>query len=722
MHKFLPLVVIGLLTSLVASAQDDIDLFNMSLEELMNVEIVSASKKEESLFEAPVSSSVITRDEIARSGATTLPEALRLSPGLIVRETSNGNHEVFVRGFDNLHRYGNSSEHHNLYTLVMIDNRPVFNYNLGGTYWESLPVDLVDIERIEIVRGPNAPLFGPNAVTGVINIITRHPEKQGIYVAGNVQYGSSHTQIANLAVGMKVNDHLRFTLSGNRQRRDRQDASYYVYDADTLVEAPAPGGTIIADVAYPNPELALEKQALNAHLAYEANDHVRLDLSVGAQEATTQRFSYAVNMPLAFNNNDSRYVNVAGEFYGIGTRLSHTRGYENLIPGSLVVAKYDFDITDAVVDYRWDVTDRLSLRPAFNYQWATYDDTPYLAESLLGLGGLLNSRNTISTVAGSLRGDYQMTDHWRLISALRADKFSYPDDAYVSYQFASTYQVGSRYLLRAAHSRSNSGAFLNNTINVEQRIPRNGLILTALSRGNPALKLAKVTMSEIGFRGQLSPQVQLDMEVFRQRIQDTYTLATTRQTYQPTGLAQPALALDTVEQSYINLPLTATQHGISLSVNYVPSSRLQIRPFITLQRTDVRDLSLAINTLPLDTINGTNPANISTTIDTQHQGTPHIFGGAYVNVTPTPRLNANVNAYFSGQQTTYAEVDQNPLRNSRYHTIPSKLLLNAKVSYRLVDKLRIYGTVKNLMNDDSREYYGTDRVGRSFLGGVSYNF
>ena len=229
-------------------------------------------------------------------------------------------------------------------------------------------------------------------------------------------------------------------------------------------------------------------------------------------------------------------------------------------------------------------------------------------------------------------------------------------------------------------------------------------------------------MSEIGIRGQLTPQIQLDAEAFRQRIQDTYTLAKVRQTYQPTGPAQPALAPDTVEQGYINLPLTGIQHGISLSVNYVPSRHLQIRPFITLQRTDVRDLSQGLNTLPLDTINDTNPANVSTTVDAQHRGTPRIFGGAYVNVSPAPRINVNVNAYFSGQQTAYAKLDQNPQRDSRYNTIQSKLLLNTKVSYRLVDKLKMYGTVKNLLNDNRREYYGTDRVGRSFFGGVSYNF
>ena len=332
MQKRLLLVIAAFSVSFTTWAQEDVDLFDLSLEELMNVEIVSASRKEESLFDAPVSSSVITHEEIARSGVTTIPEALRLSPGLIVRETTNGNYEVFVRGFDNLHRYGSSTEQHNLYTLVMIDNRPVFNYNLGGTYWESLPIDLIDIERIEIVRGPSAPLFGPNAVTGVINIITRHPKKEGMYPAGNVQYGSFDARIANVALGMKVNDKLRFSLSGNHQQRDRSDDQYYVYDADAFVETPNPGGTIIAETAYPDSELAVEKKALNAFVEYRATDNIRVELSAGVQDAATQRFSYASNMPLAFNYNDSRYVNLAGEFYGMGAKISYNRGYEDLIP------------------------------------------------------------------------------------------------------------------------------------------------------------------------------------------------------------------------------------------------------------------------------------------------------------------------------------------------------------------------------------------------------
>ena len=295
----------------------------------------------------------------------------------------------------------------------------------------------------------------------------------------------------------------------------------------------------------------------------------------------------------------------------------------------------------------------------------------------------------------------------------------------MSYQLASTYKVDDRYLFRAVHSRSNSGSFLNNTIDVQQvvkPIPEAEIYVNNFSKGNPELKLAKVTMSEIGFRGQLTQHVQVDIELFRQRIEDTYTFATTRQTYQPTGLPQPAFLPDTIQRDYVNHPLTAVQNGATLSVNYIPNARFQLRPFITLQRTQVNNLSLALNTLPLDSANGTNLTNLSTTIDARHESTPSVFGGTYLNFAATSRLNANVNVYFFGKQTMYAEVDQDFTRESDNNDLQRKILVNAKLSYRLVDKLSVYGTVKNLLSNDSREHYGTDRIGRSFFGGVSYNF
>src|SRR5580693_5240503 len=163
----------------------------------MNVPIYSVSKSTESTFDAPLSSSVVTREEIRKAGCTTIMEALRLVPGVIVREQTNGNYTVDIRGLDNLPPNLGVYFMANSTTLVMIDERPVYNYLQGGTFWETLPVDLNDVERIEVVRGPAAAMYGPNAESGVINIITASAKKKGVYVVANGQYGNYNTGIAN---------------------------------------------------------------------------------------------------------------------------------------------------------------------------------------------------------------------------------------------------------------------------------------------------------------------------------------------------------------------------------------------------------------------------------------------------------------------------------------------------------------------------------------------
>ena len=365
-----------------------------------------------------------------------------------------------------------------------------------------------------------------------------------------------------------------------------------------------------------------------------------------------------------------------------------------------------------MIDYQWEISDRFSLRPSLNYQHAAYDDTEYSQSK----PGLIGGSPTFGNIAGSLRGDYLVTDSWRVIGALRVDKFSYPDDTYLSYQLASTYQINDKYLFRAAHSRSNSGSFVNNSLNFS--VDTGTGIISRLN-GNPDLKFATVIMSEVGFRGQLVKNLQVEVEVFQQRIRDLSTIVITGLVLPTVGPNPEDFVPGVAQSNFVNLPTTAVQNGVTLSVNYVPEARLQLRPFITIQRTETKDVSLGLSMFPL---NPEYPVDINTTIDAEHQTTPRVFGGAYVNFAATPRLNINTSGYFFGEQTFYSAAELDPTRVTDVNDISGKVLVNAKVSYRLVDKLRVFGTVKNALGDDGREHYGTDRIGRSFFGGVSYNF
>jgi iron complex outermembrane recepter protein len=140
------------------------DLADLSLEQLSNVVVSSVSGRPEPLSRAPASVYVITGEDIRRSGAVTLPEALRLAPNLQIARIDSGQYAITARGF-------NSTIANKL--LVLIDGRTVYTPLFSGTFWEVQDVMLEDVERIEVISGPGATLWGANAVNGVINVITR---------------------------------------------------------------------------------------------------------------------------------------------------------------------------------------------------------------------------------------------------------------------------------------------------------------------------------------------------------------------------------------------------------------------------------------------------------------------------------------------------------------------------------------------------------------------
>lgn len=151
------------------------DLGSKSIEELMNIEVTSPSKKTESLLEAPAAIFVVTGQDIVRGGFSSIPDALRMVPGLHVAQQSSHVWLVSARGFSSLF---------NAKMLVLVDGRLAYTPTFGGVWWDVQDPPLEDIDRIEVIRGPGGTLWGANAVNGVINIITKEPGKtQGVLVS-----------------------------------------------------------------------------------------------------------------------------------------------------------------------------------------------------------------------------------------------------------------------------------------------------------------------------------------------------------------------------------------------------------------------------------------------------------------------------------------------------------------------------------------------------------
>jgi iron complex outermembrane receptor protein len=178
------------LTASAANAQSaQKDLSQMTVEDLMNLQVTSTSKKEEPVQRAAAAIYVITQEDIRRSGATNIPDLLRMVPGLDVAQASGTTWAISSRGF-------NGQDANKL--LVMVDGRTVYSPLVSGVFWEDLDVVLEDIERIEVIRGPGAALWGTNAVNGVINIITKQAkDTRGGLVSvggGNLNEGSGLVQ------------------------------------------------------------------------------------------------------------------------------------------------------------------------------------------------------------------------------------------------------------------------------------------------------------------------------------------------------------------------------------------------------------------------------------------------------------------------------------------------------------------------------------------------
>ena len=175
-------VAAGLIAATPAAAQSVEDLRDLSLDELANVNISSVSKSNEALADAPAAIFVITRDDILRSGATTLPEILRLAPNLYVAQSSSNSYTITARGLSGNPGFVNFTNK----LLVLIDGRSVYSPFYSGVFWDMQDVLPDDVERIEVISGPGATLWGANAFNGVINIITRRSgETQGLLVSAD---------------------------------------------------------------------------------------------------------------------------------------------------------------------------------------------------------------------------------------------------------------------------------------------------------------------------------------------------------------------------------------------------------------------------------------------------------------------------------------------------------------------------------------------------------
>lgn len=214
------IAILAAFTSGSHAAGDSLD--ELSLEDLVKTDITSVARKSQSLADVPAAAFVITAEDIRRSGARALPDVLRMAPGIQVAQIDNGRYAVTARSFNG--RFATKLQ-------VLVDGRSLYHSLFGGVMWELDPIPLEDIERIEIIRGAGAVMWGANAVNGVINIISKHTRNQ-TGTAVTVSGGTKGTADFYARTGQSVSDNSSWKLSA--QARHIEPSRQYVNSADSV--------------------------------------------------------------------------------------------------------------------------------------------------------------------------------------------------------------------------------------------------------------------------------------------------------------------------------------------------------------------------------------------------------------------------------------------------------------------------------------------------------
>ena len=186
------------------------DLTDLSLEDLMAIEVTLVSRKQGKLFETPAAVSVLTRDDLHRAGVTSIPEALRLVTGVQVARIDANKWAVSARGLNG--RFAQQ-------LLVLIDGRTIYTPLFSGVFWEMHDVMLEDVNHIEIIRGPGGTLWGSNAINGIINIVTNNAsETPGSHI--KVGTGTEERGFVSARYGRQINPNTSFRTYGKFFARD----------------------------------------------------------------------------------------------------------------------------------------------------------------------------------------------------------------------------------------------------------------------------------------------------------------------------------------------------------------------------------------------------------------------------------------------------------------------------------------------------------------------
>ncbi len=673
--------------------------------------VTLASGKKESIMGTPFSVTVITRQEIENSGITTIPELFRLVPGMLVREQTAGNYDVHIRGLDNVPPNSFSTLASDMLTLLMINNRVVYDYQLGGVFWDALPIDINDIERVEIVRGPASAMYGPSAASGVINIVTRTVTSKNRYMGwvniakGN--YDNNFMQgIAGYYQDIEGDRKLGIVVSGNFQNRGRFNSKIWSWTQDPA--NPREGRYVEPDelrsvnsnykdlptnlfvnVQYPYPNTGLIKSGFNVNVTYDLDKDLNIHVDAGAQNSVALKpWMETVDSFLLTHESKTQYINTKIKLWDVNTRISYTWGKQP-IRGQLAMSN-DIGILNTSLNYSTQFLDMIDIKAIMDYNNIQYGGLAY--------GGEDYKVAKFENIGLSLRTETSILDKsLKFVAAGRLDAFAHLEKKYFTFQLASIYNMNDKFVVRGVFSRANRNPFLGPAFYQVRNLDENNP--TFYMGEDHELNLVTIDLLEFGTRLNLSKKLNFDLEIF-------YTTGKDFSHFVPTGNIVVVDGVSRLQVIWSQLAVKVRQYGATLSTN-VSFSKVRTKFFITVQQTWLDDYN--------PTWFDDQVAHLNDPGETvEHKGTPTYFGGGYIDIGPFYKTNLNISTYYYGENTYEHMYDS--------VKISAKILFNLKLTYNVTKRSAFYFNARNVFNDKSREFGFADESGGVYIAGFNAKF
>ncbi len=634
------------------SQQETTDLTARSLEDLMNIEVTSVSKTKQTLSHTASAVFVISPEDITRSGATNIPDLLRMVPGVDVAQINANTWAVSVRGFNA--RFSNE-------LLVMVDARPVYTQTFGGVFWDVLDLPMEDIERIEVIRGPGGSIWGANAVNGVINIITKEASETlgGLVVAGggNTEQGFGTTQYGGKAgEGTAYRVYTKYFNQDHLPNPAGQDGG----DGWHLLQ----GGFRTDSVVSSKDTLTFQGDIYNAQEGIPTTDFPSVT-TTSPQDV-------------------EQLANQSGGF--VQGVWNHTSSADS--DTSLQVSYDRYELNDILREHRstfdLDFQDHFSGWKRQNIVWGlTYGYSPWNSNGNLR-GSFVPARLTTQLFGSFIQDEIAIVPEKFYLTVGTKLEHNY----YTGFGFMPSARVvwvpSPHHTLWAAISKVDRTP---STIDTSARSTLSGFpgpggipaLVTFI--GNPHVKNERLITYEAGYRTTLLKQLSVDLTAYYNNYSDQYTneplTPFLENTPPPTHLVVPI--------TYGNLMHGDTQ-GIEVAVNWEPIHRWTLSPGYAFEEIHMHLAPASQDTTSVADVEGSSPS------DSAQLRSHFILSHA---------LSWDTSAYFVGRLTVPSE--------------PSYTKLDTQLCWLVGERASLTFVGQNLVRDLHEEFVDTTGTARSTL-------